>query len=321
MTDLMPPTIETLKPGLFTTIQDLGRFGFQKFGVSVSGAMDFFSHRVANLLVGNDESAATLECTLRGPTLRFFRDVRIAITGANLSPKLDEQEIPQWQSVEVRKGSVLSFGQCRRGCRAYIAVAGGLDVPLVLGSRSTHARTQLGGFEGRPLKSGDVLSALETEPTCGRRAVHPARRFESPWTGRILSSRTLRFISGPHEDYFVPGSLENFSREKYIVSTHSDRMGIRFEGARLIHRSSADIISDAVPCGAIQVPANGRPIVLAADRQTTGGYPKIAVVITADFPVLAQLKPGDAIQFQPVRLEESLQEFRTLEAAIANGII
>lgn len=320
MTDLMPPTIETLKPGLFTTIQDLGRFGFQKFGVSVSGAMDFFSHRVANLLVGNDESAATLECTLLGPTLRFFRDVRIAIAGANLSPKLDEQEIPQWQSVEVRKGSVLSFGQCRRGCRAYLALAGGLAVSLVLGSRSTHVRTQLGGFEGRPLKSGDVLSAFEAEPACGRRLVHPTRRSESPWTQWILSSRTLRFISGPNEDYFTPASLENFSREKYIVSTHSDRMGIRFEGTRLIHRGSADIISDVVPFGAIQVPANGQPIVLAADRQTTGGYPKIGVVITADFPVLAQLKPGDAVQFQPVQLEESLQELRTLEAAIANGI-
>jgi biotin-dependent carboxylase-like uncharacterized protein len=275
--------------------------------------MDFFSHRVANRLVGNDEEAATLECTLMGPTLRFLEDATVGITGAAMSPRVEEVEARMWRSFEVKRGNVLSFGECRRGCRAYVAFAGGIDVPVVLGSRSTHTRTHLGGMEGRPLIKGDIVSSIE------RGAHQLSNRFLSPFSEKILTSRTLRFILGPNDDHFGPASIGDFQRETYRVSAHSDRMGIRFEGRALTHCGSAEIVSDAVPFGTIQVPANGQPIVLAADRQTTGGYPKIGVVITADFPVLAQLKPGDKIRFQSISLEESLGLLNSIEAAISTG--
>ncbi len=309
----MPAVIEVLKPGMLTTIQDLGRTGFQKFGVSVSGAMDFFSHRVANRLVENDEHAATLECTLVGPSLRFLTDTTVAVTGADLSPRLDGREVTMWQAFGVKRGNILSFGECHRGCRAYVAVAGGIDVPLVLGSRSTHTRTHLGGVEGRPLRKGAIISSFE------KGGSRPPRRFHSPFPERILTSRTLRFLFGPDVDRFQPASIEDFQEQMYRVSGNSDRMGIRFEGKALAHHASAEIISDAVPFGLIQIPPNGQPIVLAADRQTTGGYSKIGVVITADFPVLAQLKPGDAVHFQSVALGESLQLLSSIEAAISAG--
>ena len=309
----MSALIEVLKPGMLTTIQDLGRSGFQKFGVSVSGAMDFFSHRVANRLVGNDERAATLECTLMGPALRFLSDATVAITGAALSPRLEGVEAPMWQSFEVKGGNVLSFGECHRGCRAYVAVRGGIDVPVVLASRSTHTRTHLGGLDGRSLQKGDIVSSFE------RGAYRSSSRFISLFSEKILASRTLRFILGPNDDHFGTASIEDFQRETYRVSTHSDRMGIRFEGKALTHCGSAEIVSDAVPFGTIQVPANGQPIVLAADRQTTGGYPKIGVVITADFPVLGQLRPGDKIRFHSISIEESLDILNSIEAAISTG--
>lgn len=309
----MPALIEVLKPGMLTTIQDLGRTGFQKFGVSVSGAMDFFSHRVANRLVENDQQAATLECTLMGPALRFLSGTMVAITGAALSPRLDGVDAAMWQSFEVRRGNVLSFGECRRGCRAYVAVAGGIDVPVVLGSRSTHTRTHLGGLEGRSLQRGDIISSLE------RGNNRCSTRFHSLFSERILTSRTLRFILGPNDDHFAAASIEDLQRETYRVSLDSDRMGIRFEGKGLTHCGGAEVVSDAVPFGTIQVPANGQPIVLAADRQTTGGYPKVGVVITADFPVLGQLRPGDEVRFQSISLEESLENLNSIEAAISTG--
>lgn len=312
----MSSIIEILKPGLFTTIQDLGRPGFQKYGVPVSGAMDFFSHRIANWLVGNEERAATLECTILGPSVRFLRDGTIAITGADLSPRVDGAEIAMWQSLVVRQGSTLSFGECRRGCRAYVALAGGVEVPSVLGSRSTHTRTRLGGYEGRPLKKGDVLSFC-----LGAGISSCSRRFQSPYCEKLLTSRTLRFLIGPNDNQFEPESIQAFQRDPYRVSAQSDRMGIRFEGKALIHRGHAETVSDAVPFGTIQVPSNGRPIVLAADRQTTGGYPKIGVVITADFPVLAQLRPGDEVRFRSINMEESLDLLRSMENAILEGCL
>jgi len=312
----MSSIIEILKPGLFTTIQDLGRPGFQKYGVSVSGAMDFFSHRIANWLVGNEERAATLECTILGPSIRFLRDATIAITGADLSPRVDGAEIAMWQSHVVKQGSTLGFGECRLGCRAYVALAGGVEVPRVLGSRSTHTRTRLGGYEGRSLKKGDALSFC-----VGIGISSCSRRFQSPFCEKLLTSRTLRFLIGPNDNQFEPESIRAFQRDPYRVSTQSDRMGIRFEGKALIHRGHAETVSDAVPFGTIQVPSNGRPIVLAADRQTTGGYPKIGVVITADFPVLAQLRPGDEVRFHSINIEESLDILRSMEKALLGGCV
>jgi antagonist of KipI len=305
----MPPTLEILKPGLFTTIQDLGRYGYQKYGVSVSGCMDFFSHRVANRLVGNDDNAATLECTILGPSIRFLGGRTVAITGADLSPHVDARDAPMWQPIEVKQGNVLTFGGCRLGCRAYVAVAGGIDVPRVLKSRATHVRTRLGGLDGRALRKGDLVSCLDSQSRARNRV------FRSVLAEEILKARALRFLLGPQEDFFTPESIEHFAKEKYRVSSQSDRMGIRFEGRPLKFRGSVDIVSDAVPFGTIQVPSNGQPIVLGADRQTTGGYPKIGVVITADLPVLAQLKPGDELRFLAVNREQSLEALRELERA------
>lgn len=316
---LMPPALEILKPGLFTTVQDLGRRGFQKYGVSVSGAMDLFSHRVANRLLGNPDEAATLECTLLGPRIRFLADLTIAVAGADLSPRIDGSPIPEWESVRVRKGSVLDFQACRSGCRAYLAVEGGLEVSPVLGSRATHVRTRLGGLEGRAIKSGDILSSV------GRPVWPPYiekhQIFRSALPGEILRSRKLRFVLGPQEDFFTLESIQDFLQGKFRVSPHSDRMGIRLEGKPLVHRAGADIVSDAVPFGSIQVPADGQPIVLAADRQTTGGYPKIGVVATVDFTVLAQLKPGDEIQFVRVDLDSALEALKALEMELESGLV
>lgn len=307
----MKHTFEVLKPGLFTTVQDLGRMGFQKYGVSVSGAIDFFSHRIANRLVGNNEDSATLECTIWGPAIHFLSDTTISITGADLSPRIDGMDAPMWRSFEVCRGNVLSFGECRRGCRSYLAIAGGIDVPPFLGSRSTHTRSRLGGLEGRALRKGDILSCFEAKVSSA------LREFHSPLIEKIFTAHTLRYLAGPQCNDLESASLKNFSVNKYQVSANSDRMGVRFEGTRLQYRGSADILSDAVPFGTIQVPAGGQPIVLAADRQTTGGYPKIGIVITADFPVLAQLKPGDEINFKLVERKESLGALRNLEATIS----
>lgn len=308
----MPAAIEVLKPGLFTSVQDLGRHGYQKFGVSVSGAMDVFSHRVANRVIGNPDKAATLECTILGPTLRFLTASFIAVTGADLSPRLNGEPLEMWKPYEVWNGSELSFGPCRSGCRAYISIGGGFDVPPMLGSRSTHVRTRLGGFEGRALRKGDVLSRGEAI------AKIASLSFRSPLVDLILSSRTIRFLPGPQSDRVEPESLEMFERQKYRVSTHSDRMGIRFEGLPLDHRGSADIVSDALPYGTIQLPADGLPILLTADRQTTGGYPKIGIVITADFPVVGQLKPGDEVKFRRVSTQESASALQAMETALAS---
>lgn len=309
----MPAVLEVIKPGLLTTVQDLGRHGYQRFGVSVSGAMDTFSHRIANRLVGNDEGAATLECALLGPTLRFLSSTALAIAGGDLSPQLDGGAIPMWQSTEARAGSVLSFGECRDGCRAYVAVCGGIDVPRVLGSRSTHARTRLGGVEGRALRKGDVLSAFDSPGPGGPRKFK-ADYFE--WAG----SHRIRALQGPQFEDFDAHAGADFVSGRYRVTTHSDRMGLRLEGPKLSHRGSADIVSDAVPFGTVQVPANGQPIILAADRQTTGGYPKIAVVIAADFPAVAQLKPGDEIRFAFVRRAEAMEALRFLENEIVKVV-
>ncbi len=306
----MPPTLEVLKPGLLTTVQDLGRYGYQRFGVSVAGAMDSFSHRVANRLMGNEENAATLECTILGPTLHFLASTTIAVAGANLSPQMNERALPMWQAMRVNSDDVLSFSECRSGCRAYLAVAGGIDVPVVLGSRSTHTRTCLGGFEGRALKRGDLLFTGESKSKL------IAATFELLDYDEILSSRRIRLLKGPQFGDFEPRSIEDFLGRTYRVSSTSDRMGLRLEGPKLIHRNAADIISDAVPLGTVQVPANGQPIVLGADRQTTGGYPKVAVVIAADFPVIAQLKPQDEIRFELVSLDEALKALKSLEEKI-----
>ncbi len=308
------PLFEVIAPGLLTTVQDAGRKGFQKFGVSPNGALDMYSYRMANFLVGNRDEAA-LELTLVGPTLKVLASATVAVCGGDLSPSLNGSPAPRWESFVVREGDVLSFGKCRGGSRAYLAVSGGLDVKPVMGSRSTDLLARLGGLGGRPLKRGDVLYCREAEPAPPGRCVPPEYIPEFP------SEVVLRVVPGPQDDHFSPKGLETFFSSTYEVTSDSDRMGCRLEGPAIEHLGGADIISDGVPLGAVQVPKHGRPIILLAGRQTVGGYAKIAVVITPDVDRVAQLKPGDRVRFQRVSLEKAQRELGKYLGKMDPGII
>ena len=305
------PTLEIKTPGIHTTVQDRGRYGYQRFGVPVSGAMDEFALRAANLLVGNDQGAACLEMTALGPGIKVLADTWIAVTGGDLSPKLNGDLIPRWQTVEVPAGGVLSFDEMRDGMRAYLAVAGGIDVPVVMGSRSTYISAGIGGLEGRALKAGDFLHTLpvDAEPVTRRL---PAG-YEAPTYGE---HHVIRVVFGPQHRAFSPESLGTFMTSKWIISMDSDRMGYRLEGPPIEHAAGPDIVSDGNPPGAIQVPGDGVPMVLLADRGTTGGYTKIATVITADLGRLAQAVPGQSLTFRSVTIEEAHEVLRKREATL-----
>ncbi len=285
---------EVIQPGLLTTVQDRGRHGYQQYGVPVSGAMDRYAFTVANLLTGNDEGAACLEISLLGPRLRVMNDTMIAITGADLSPTLNDGPLCMWRGVEARCGDIISFGQPVRGCRSYLAVAGGIDVPEVMGSRSTYVRSGIGGLCGRPLSSGDYLCAGHTG--AGALAAGLPQRYIPEYT----ADNTLRVILGPQHDRFTEKGTQTFLSSEYRVTVQADRMGCRLEGPPIEHRAGADTVSDGIPPGAVQVPADGLPIIMLADRQTTGGYTKIATVITVDLPKLAQAQMEDRVRFAAI---------------------
>ena len=298
-------------PGLMTTVQDLGRVGYQQFGVSVSGVMDPRAMKIANILVGNDEGEAVLECTMMGPQLRFNRDNVIAITGGDLGPTLDNQPVATYAAMVVREGQTLRFTGLRTGCRAYVAFAGGLDVPPVMGSRSTYMKAGIGGVKGRKLEKGDEL---------GLRAPNPEvlnivqRRIAPEVTGR--RDHAVRVVMGPQDDMFTQAGIDTFLGQTYTVTNEFDRMGCRMEGPEIEHRNGGDIISDGIAFGAIQVPTAGKPIIMLADRQTTGGYTKIANVITADFRIIGQLKAGDSVRFLKTSVEAAQEALLTERAAL-----
>ncbi len=291
-------TFDVLEAGGLTTVQDLGRYGFQRYGVPVSGAMDGFALRVANLLVGNDEGAAGLELTFSGPHLLCLADTVVAMAGGDLQPRLDAGTAPAWEAFPIPAGSVLSFRGRRTGARAYLAVAGGIDVPVVLGSRSTYLRSQFGGLDGRPLRPGDLLAAGREDGAV------EARRLPS-FTPTYIGSHTVRVVLGPQADAFTRRGVQTLLGSAYTIGADSDRMGYRLEGPAIERSSPADIVSDGTPAGAVQVPGSGLPIILLADRGTTGGYTKIATVISADLPRLAQSGPGDRVFFEAVAVEEA----------------
>lgn len=293
--------IEVLSPGLLTTVQDGGRPGFEQFGVPCAGAMDPFAFRAGNLLVGNNGGEAGLEITLLGPALRFCQEARIAVTGGDLGACINGQPAPLWQTLQLQAGDELSFAGARKGCRAYLAVAGGIEVPAVMGSRATYLRARLGGLEGRALQRGDRLPVGRAgAPVWGRLEEGEIPPFGAP----VL---TVRVVLGPQQDYFSPKGLETFLSEEYLLTNECDRMGYRLDGASIAHQKGADIVSDGIFFGAIQVPGHGKPIVMMADCQTTGGYAKIAGVIGADLPLLAQAKPGDRVHFCAVELSQAHQ--------------
>jgi biotin-dependent carboxylase-like uncharacterized protein len=282
--------IHVVRPGLLTTVQDLGRWGHQASGVPVAGPMDTFSHRMANALVGNDQSAATLEITLIGPELQFERACSIALAGADFELSCSGRPIQIGTSTWLDDGARLQFGRRRSGARVYLAVAGGILTPPVLGSRATHLVSGMGGLAGRALAATDVL------PIAAGRAPAAARRAPA-WVSLPSGRARLRVLPGPQADWFAPDAWRALKSTSFRVSPRSNRMGYRLEGPQLARQRNDEPISEPLTFGSIQVPAAGEPILLMADRPTAGGYPKIGCVIAADLPVAAQLAPGDFIEF------------------------
>ncbi len=317
-------TITVIKPGAFSQLQDLGRYGYQHFGVLVGGAMDEWSHRFANALVGNDENQATLEITLTGPSLRFNSAMTIAVCGADLSPRLDgaggTHALPHGRPVLVAAGSELRFGARVSGMRAYLAVRGGFDVPLVMGSRSTYVRGGFGGLEGRALRKGDVLPIGAVRPGAAPDAIAAKENAASDRAARTLSVpaapivapiaalasvQTIRIIAGRHWDVFTREARGLLLGGEFQLGAQSDRMGYRLQGPQLARARQVEMISEAVTFGTIQVPPDGMPIILMADRQTTGGYPKIANVASVDLRLLAQMAAPQVLRFELIALADA----------------
>ncbi len=305
-------TIEVVEGGLFTSVQDLGRYGYQRYGVPVSGAMDPYSLRLANILLGNPEGAAALEITLVGPKLKFLANTTIALGGADLAPRLNGSPVPPWQAFRVAKGSLLTFDGPRSGVKSYLAVPGGIDVPVVMGSRSTYSQGSLGGHEGRSLKPGDRISVLRKDAGSYPNSATIPRSLVP---GREHDFR-IRVVMGPQADAFTPEGIAVFFSSTYTVSQKSNRIGYRLQGPAVDHLKSADIISDGVTFGAVQITGDGLPVVLMADRGTTGGYTKIGAVISVDIGELAQTLPGDHITFQAVSVEEAHRLLSEREEAL-----
>lgn len=294
--------IRVLKPGIYTTVQDIGRTGYQSQGFGVSGVMDVRSFKIANLLIDNPENEAVLEFALTGPTLEFTAETIIAITGGDFQPKINDESVPMYTAIYVYKGDVLSFGGARTGTRGYIAFSSYLSIPVVMGSRSTNTKSGIGGFKGRRLKENDFIG------------FRIKRRYLPYFLSRTLDidefdqeETVIRVVMGPQDDSFTPDGLTTFLSEEYTVTSDFDRMGCRLEGPYIAHKGKADIISDGTAFGSIQVPAHGKPIILLADRQTTGGYTKIATVASVDIPKLVQRKTDHKIRFEAISVEKAQQ--------------
>lgn len=287
-------------PGILTTVQDEGRFGYQQFGVSPAGPMDTMSFALANLLVGNKQNEGLLELTFSGPTLRFTQDNVIAVTGGNLSPQLNDQPLPMYQAVAVNQGDILSFGMmCGKGSRAYLAFAGGLDIPLVMGSKSTLIRNELGGLKGRKLAAGDEIGFVRPAKTLPRMETRKL-------TPEVFGEKevVLRVVTGPQDTDFSEEELRRFFWYDAEITNEFDRMGCRLKREEPLHHlGDGNIITDGIAFGSIQVPPNGQPIIMLADRQSTGGYTKIGTVITVDLPKLTQNIAGNRVRFVRISLE------------------
>lgn len=324
-------SFEVMKPGLLSTLQDEGRYGSRKHGVIVAGPMDRFAHRAANLLVGNGREAVALEMTLSGPALVARRDMLVAICGADMEAEVDGTSAPMWRPFVLRTGSELLFRYAARGCRAYLAVHGGFKADYVLGSSSTYLRASMGGYEGRALRAGDVLEVKEDE-----RAFQLMKGFElrtksvsgNKYESENKSVRATKYVStmvrpdyrddpiirivrGKEASLFTVDSWSKLLSQSFLVTSQSDRMGYRLSSESKLELEagfSYEMISEAVVGGTLQVPSSGQPILLLADCQTTGGYPRIGHVITADLPLVAQVKPGGTLRFQEVTLFEAQEQ-------------
>ncbi|MBI1383461.1 MAG: 5-oxoprolinase/urea amidolyase family protein [Rhizobiales bacterium] len=303
------------QPGFFTTVQDRGRFGHQRLGVPTSGALDAASYRLANALAGAPAGAAALEMRLVGPTLEAVGGpVRLAVVGAEASLEIagtggsGPRRVKSGESVTVRAGERVAVGPLASSATAYLAVAGGLDVPLIMGSASTYVRGRFGGHEGRALAVGDRLSLCQDGPPAG------LERRLPPWP--IQPADYIRVVPGPQRDHFTDRGFATLLEAEWTVSSEADRMGLRLDGPPIEHAGGYNIASDGIATGAIQVPGSGQPIVLLADRQTTGGYPKIATVISADLPHLGRMAPGARFRFAAVAPDEASAAARAHEAEL-----
>lgn len=306
--------LQVIEPGLLTTVQDLGRKGYEQFGVPVAGAMDGYALRAANGLVSNPWDAAGLEITIVGPRLRATQNCLIAVTGGDLGLRVKGRRMPLWTALYVRRGWTISFNGRQSGCRACLAIAGGIAVPPVMGSRATYLRGGFGGYQGRALRAGDALPV--GEPSCSPLDL-AGRRLPEDIRPRYDDAPAVEVILGPQDDHFTKEGIATFLAGEYAVGTTSDRMGYRLEGPAVEHKTSADILSDGITLGAVQVPADGQPIVMMADRQTTGGYTKIATVVSADISLLAQCIPGSSrIRFRATTVEAAQSRYRDLLAEL-----
>ncbi|EEL64501.1 Regulator of kinase autophosphorylation inhibitor [Bacillus cereus F65185] len=300
---------------MFTTVQDLGRSYYQQFGVPVGGAMDKNALRLINMLVGNEENEAGLEMTILGPKLLIKKTTLLAIGGVDMEPLLNGERIPLWRPILAEEGSMLCFGKVKSGCRAYVTFAGGIHIEGTMGSKSTYIRAAIGGIEGRMLKKGDCFQ-IGTYSEMANRFIQDLQKDERIKTKWVISNSVLpkykkhpklRVIADFEYDQFTEESRKAFFTKEYKVSNYADRMGYRVEGEVLNRIEEKEILSSPVTFGTIQVPNGGQPIILMADRQTTGGYPRMGNIISVDLPLLAQLKPGDYVSFEKITLEEAEQ--------------
>lgn len=286
-------SIKVITPGMLSTIQDGGRKGFAAMGFNASGVMDVRSYHIANALVGNFTDEAVIEMTYLGGSFKFLESNYIAITGADMSPKLDGVPVEMYTTVFVKQDETLTFSAAKSGMRAYIAVRGGIDVPVIMGSRSTNLKCKLGGLDGRPLKTGDIVPCRDVYDEFHKHLIHSAPK-EDFGSDEI----TVRVLLGPQDDYFTDHGIKTFLNSTYTVTNESDRMGCKLSGEKIEYKNTVDIISDGIVFGSIQIPRTGNPIIMLADRQTTGGYAKIATVISVDLPLLAQARPGTKVRFE-----------------------
>ena len=296
-------SIKVIIPGPLSSIQDFGRLGYQDIGFPVSGAADKNAARIANILVGNNESEAVIEMTIIGMTVQFMANTVISITGANMSPHLNGNLIENYKAIAVKENDYLSFKHVENGCRGYIACSGGFGIPKVMGSYSTGLKYKIGGYKGRKLETGDIIplkKSIDILPNMENRLLKPPA-----YKNEVI----LDAILGPQDDYFSSRMIETFFNSNYKVTSESDRMGLRLEGEKITSEKGVDIISDGIALGSVQIPASGQPIILFVDRQTTGGYAKIATVTGYSIEEAGQLMSGNIIKFNKVTVEYAQKEY------------
>jgi antagonist of KipI len=304
--------LEVLNGGMLTTVQDTGRWGHQSDGVPVAGAMDLTALKMGNAMLGNGENCAALEITILGPRMRVLSGGHAVLAGGDLSMTVGGVPEKPWKVIELKKGDIISFGVPKYGCRACLCIAGGVDVPLVMGSRSTYTRAKIGGHEGRSIRAGDILQSAEGA------ASPQITGFTLP-EGLIPdygADEPLKVVEGLQREAFTDKGAETFFSSEYKILNDSDRMGFRFEGPEVEHKAGADIVSDAIPLGAVQIPGSGMPIAMLADRQTTGGYTKIGVLTPESICRLVQMMPGALVSFERAEEDEAIAELRAIKRRV-----